>query len=125
MKLVMQTKQWSCVHACIATLKDIPEQEVIDKFPRAANNLMVRIMLAHYQIPVLDVNPALFLYIPGTFLLGIDVGDDTRHAVLVDIRKGEGIDVYDPLAGEQLNLQTAPALGNISEALWIIPHQVT
>ena len=40
MKLVMQTKQWSCAHACIAMLKDIPEQEVIDKFPRALSSLL-------------------------------------------------------------------------------------
>ena len=114
-----QSRKWSCAHACIAMYKGIPESEVVEKFPYGGDNIIFRQMLAHYQIPVLELNPAFVLFIPGFKFVAMDMGNDTRHMCLVYTYKDGTIDLRDPIVGEQLGLHEKPLFGSVSEVLVI------
>jgi len=110
----------SCTHTCVAMYKGIDPQEVIDRFPgESGSNVGLRRMLAHYQIPVIELNPALWLNVPGFAFLSIAIGHDQRHYVLVEVMANDRVNIWDPALGQQDAVEN-PYLGDIAEVLVVI-----
>jgi len=123
-KLVKQTKKHSCTHACMAMLKGLSEDDVLEKFPGDHGSIIqLRLMLAYYQVPVMDVNPVLWpSMLGGLFLLSADIGGECRHAFIVRVNKDNTYTIHDPLLGEETT-DKVPYM-NISEALYVFEDKL-
>lgn len=112
-----------CTQTCVAMLKGIPVQEVVDEFPGTITNLTVRNLMSHYQIAYMSIPVAIFPSLPGYYLIQYAIEYNVGHSVILQVIGNGRFNLWDPNLGEYLDRRTPPR-ALITDAFWIIPDQL-
>jgi ABC-type bacteriocin/lantibiotic exporter with double-glycine peptidase domain len=97
--LILQTKEYSCGHACLAMLTGQTEEDLLKEYTEAFNTQTLPIGAASYGLATTQVNPLFLRWIKGWKIVLVSLGGHDLHAYLVYTKDNEVISMWDPLMG--------------------------